>query len=254
MRVVPDLAAIRPKLEELLRQCGDIALAVRSDHDRQQKTDGSLVTKADQQIEDFLMDRLPELVPGTCVWGEEHGHRLPGKAGLWVVDPVDGTTNYSFGSPLWGTSIGLVQDGRITLGGIILPEMNEVYSAHLGGGATLNGQPLPLVRDGEIDRTELVSYAEDTLFAYPTADIPGKMRYNGAFVVEAAFMAKGAFRGLISQRANLYDIAASVVILCELGAEFRQVNGSPIDLDWVTQNGRMPGPFVIFPSGNSFRG
>ncbi|MBL8047934.1 MAG: hypothetical protein JNJ45_04565 [Chthonomonas sp.] len=248
-----DLAAIRPKLEDLLRTCGTIALEVRANHDRRVKPDGSLVTKADQQIEDFLHAELPKLVPGTRVWGEEHGHQSPGESGLWLVDPVDGTTNYSFGSPLWGTSIGLLQQGTITLGGMILPELREIYSAHSQGGATLNGKALPPVRPGDIDRTELVSYAEDTLLAYPTADIPGKMRYNGAFVVEAAFMAKGAFRGLISQRANLYDIAASVVILQELGAEFRQVTGEAIDLEWVAQHGRMPGPFVIFPAGNTFR-
>lgn len=229
-----------------------MAKRIRSDPGMRQKADGSLVTLADTEIEGWLQTVLPELVPGTTVWGEEAGHKAPGPNGLWLVDPIDGTTNYAYGSPLWGVSVALLQEGQVVLGGIVLPDLHEVYSAHVGGGATCNGQPLPEVKPGPILDTECVSYSEDTLFAFPSYRIPGRMRYNGAFVAEAAFMAKGAFRGIISLRANLYDIAAAVVILTELGAEFRGVNGQPIDLHEVVANGQMPFPFVIFPKDSGF--
>jgi myo-inositol-1(or 4)-monophosphatase len=249
---VLDLTAIRQTLETLVTEAGEIALQVRANHERALKADGSLVTLADRKIESFLRCKLPDLVPGTTVWGEEEGHSLPGENGLWVIDPVDGTSNYSFGSPLWGVTIALVKDGQIVVGAIYLPDMHQVFSAHLGGGATCNGVQLAPIPPGEIADTELVSYS-DLAFSEFSKPLPGKMRYAGAFVAEAMFMARGVFRGLISQKANLYDIAASVLILTELGAEAKYVDGTEMDLDEVIQLKLIPKSFSLFPGGCSYR-
>ncbi|MCE9557801.1 MAG: inositol monophosphatase family protein [Armatimonadetes bacterium] len=242
-----DLRAIRDEVEVLVKKAGEIALRVRGDHNRQLKADGSIVTLADREIETMLRRELVNLVPGTEVWGEEEGHSHPGENGLWLVDPVDGTSNYSFGSPLWGVSVGLYQAGKIVVGAVCLPDLRETLSAHLGGGATLNGVELAPIQPGAITRSELVSYNDDTLLSCPTENIPGKMRYNGAFVVEAAFVAKGVYRGMISHRANLYDIAASKLIVEELGAEVRYFDGTELDLETIIRETRIERPFTMFP-------
>lgn len=248
-----DLVAIRQSLETLVKKSGEIALQVRESHDPKLKADGSIVTLADRNIETFLRMELPKLVPGTTVWGEEEGHSMPGPSGLWVIDPVDGTSNYSFGSPLWGVTVALISEGQILVGAICLPDLGQTYSAHAGGGASLNGAPLPRLEPGEIRDTELVSYSDLAFSEFTAKPLPGKMRYAGAFVAEAMFMATGVFRGLISQKANLYDIAASVLILQELGAEARYVDGTEMDLDEIICLKEIPKSFRIFPAGCSYK-
>ncbi len=217
------------------------------------KSDGSIVTRADCEIEALLRTELPKLVPGTTVWGEEQGFQEPGPNGLWLVDPVDGTSNYRFGSPLWGVSIGLVQDGQVVLGAIALPDLDEIYSAHSGGGATCNDVPLPAIRPGPIKNEELVSYSDRTLIQYAGHKLPGKMRYAGAFVIESTFMLKGHFRGVISHKANLYDVAASICMATELGAEICYFDGSALDIPALIRAQRIEKPFLIFPQDSGFR-
>lgn len=247
------LAALRRSVEELCCECGILAQQIRDGHQREFKDDGSIVTEADKRIESLLRIRLPELVSGSTVWGEEEGYRTPGEGGLWLVDPVDGTSNYSYGSPLWGISVGFYRDKEIQLGVVRLPDMDQTLSAAKGEGATLNGKPLAPLRKGEILPSELVSYDDGISRLFPEG-LPGKMRYAGAFVAEAAFMAQGIFRGLLSSKADFYDIAASTCILRELGAELTYVRGGRIDSQQVVEAGELRGAFKIFPPGvtNSF--
>lgn len=233
-------------LGEIAREAGQIALSIRGSHDTQLKQDGSIVTRADREIEKFLREKLPLLVPGTTVWGEEEGTASPGPNGLWLVDPVDGTSNYAYGSPLWGVSIALYHDGQVQLGAIMLPDLQELYLASRGGGATLNGKALPPIAPGPIRRQELVSYCDDCLRAFG-GQLPGKMRYNGAFVVEAAFVAQGVFRAMISHKANFYDAAAAILIVEELGGEVRHADGTQIDYQRVVAEFSMGAPFVLVP-------
>ncbi|MBS1704904.1 MAG: inositol monophosphatase family protein [Armatimonadetes bacterium] len=237
----------RGELETLCREAGKIAVDLRSTMHRSLKPDGSIVTEADRAIETMLRTKLAELVPGSTVWGEEEGFREPGEGGLWLVDPVDGTTNFSFGSSLWGVSVALARSSELVLGCIYLPDLDEMYSASLGGGATLNGSPLTPIRPGPIESFELFSYDDEFLLAYQNHKIPGKMRYVGAFVAEAAFVFKGIFRGMVSYKANLYDAAASIAIVQELGGECRYVDGTQINLAKVIQLREMEKPFALLP-------
>jgi len=247
---VPHLAALMDPLAHLARESGAIATRVRQHHNRQLKPDGSIVTLADQEIEKYLRSELPKLVPNTTVWGEEEGTAEPGEGGLWLVDPVDGTSNYSYGSPLWGVSIALYHEGEILLGAIYLPDLDELYIGAKGEGAFFNGKRLDPIRTGEIDRPELVSYCDNCLRAFGE-QIPGKMRYNGAFVVEAAMVLRGIFRGMVSHKANLYDAAASIVMAEELGMDVRHADGTAIDYRKVVREFNMTKPFVLFPKGCS---
>ncbi len=248
MFVRMDLATLQSELERLALESGTIARATRSELHRDLKADGSLVTAADKRIELMLSDELNRLMPDVSFWGEEGGFQERGTEGVWLIDPIDGTSNYAFGSPLWGISIALVQGGEIVAGAIHLPDLQELYSFHHQGPAIRNGMPLLPIRPGPIEPWELVSYSDLTLLEFGK-QLPGKMRYCGAFVVEAAYVFRQCFRGLISHKANLYDAAASIGIAKALGAEIRYLDGDPFYVDPLIEARRIPKPFVIFPAG-----
>ncbi len=243
--LVPDLSRLRLELESLAREAGQMALDRRSDLQTSLKTDGTLVTIADREIESFLRVRLPEILPGSTIWGEEEGYREAGPAGLWLVDPIDGTSNFAYGSPLWGVSIGLITD-TVVLGAIMLPDLGELFSAARGQGATLNGQPLAPIEPGPIKPEQLVSYCDRTIIHFGR-QLPGKMRYAGAFVVEATSLAKGVFRAVVSSKPALYDIAASICIIRELGGEVRYLDGTPFVEEGVVGKKRIHETLYLGP-------
>src|SRR5579884_1150182 len=104
-------------LGSLTERAGRLAQEIRGDGiSRELKRDGSIVTTADRELEKLFRAELPKLVPESTVWGEEYGFEEEGSGGLWVVDPVDGTSNFSYGSPLWGVSAALVKGDQILFG------------------------------------------------------------------------------------------------------------------------------------------
>lgn len=221
-----------------------MAVRLRSTAVTERKPDGSLVTTADKDVEAFLRAELPTLLPGTSIWGEEFGFEEPGPAGTWLVDPVDGTSNYVFGQPLWGVTVALLVEGRLTVGSVVVPDLGWAFSAATGEGAWLNGSRLPHIAPGPIQPFELVGQADDGHEVFDF--LPGKRRHYGAFVVEAMMMAKGGLRAMIATKAHLYDAAGSLVVLRECGADVRTPRGEDFDEAQWARPGRC-GPFAIVP-------
>ena len=215
------------------------------------KADHSLVTNADKAVERHIRVELDKLAPRSKVWGEEEGYEAEGADGLWLVDPIDGTSNYRFGQPLWGVSIGLYRGGELELGGIILPDLAETYLAARGRGATLNGRPLPPLPPGPIKRSELVNVETDLLTKYGKA-LPGKARISGAAVIGGTFVASGRFRGLIAEGEHLYDVAASIVINREVGADVRYANGAPFEESALVKPVTIEPAWIVFPMDSGF--
>jgi fructose-1,6-bisphosphatase/inositol monophosphatase family enzyme len=253
--VVTDLHDLRRRLEAAVNEAGKIAQDARAAGTRDLKPDGSIVTNGDRAAEAFLRPILTDMVPGSLVWGEEEGHDGAngfGEAGLWIVDPIDGTSNYAYGSPLWGVTAALVQGDAIVVGAMALPDLGESYSAALGQGATLNGSPLAPIPPGPIVRHELVGFCDDVLHAAHGTPIPGKMRCTGSFVVEGAFVATQRFRGLVGVGEKLYDVGTSVLIAQELGADVRYADGEPFGIGELARGGPIRKPWIIFPAGSGF--
>jgi myo-inositol-1(or 4)-monophosphatase len=237
-------------LEDLAREAGRIATTIRPNLKRETKPDGSVVTNADREVETFLRDTLVRLVPGTTVWGEEFGHAEPGERGIWLVDPIDGTTNFAAGSPQWGVSISLVVDGIVKVGAVALPDYKEIWIGHAGGGVTVNGKEANAIPCGEIRRDETVCYSESV--ARLGLKIPGKMRCSGAFVIEGCWVCQQWYRGLVGVREQLYDVAACVLFAQELGADIRYLDGSDLDIPELLKGGRIAKPWMIFPKESGF--
>lgn len=251
---VSDYSGLLPELASIAEEAGEIASKARGNLEAQIKPDGSILTNADQETERFLREKLAKLVPGATVWGEEYGFSEQVPEGLWLVDPIDGTSNFRFGSPLWGVSIALLVRDTIEMGVVALPDLCETYVAGRGQGATKNGKPLPPIPPGKIQPFELVSY-NDHVTAYAqaiNAEIPGKMRHAGAAVIDGCFVASQRYRGLIGIRERLYDIAACVLMALELGADVRYADGSMFDLSELKQNVKVGKPWIIFPQNSGF--
>ncbi|MBS1717801.1 MAG: inositol monophosphatase [Armatimonadetes bacterium] len=240
------------ELRELLQAAGQLAIQLReAGLQIETKPDGSLVTNADRAVEEFLRPKLTQLLPGSSVYGEEFGLDKPGHSGLWAVDPIDGTSNYCFGSPLWGVTIGLIQGNQAVMGGIYIPNLDEMYLASKGLGATLNGRPLAKPKPGPIQPYELISYNEWAQRSLPK--LPGKQRLIGSIVVEMAFVASGRYRGLAGRRERLYDIAGGLPLLSELGFDVRHPDGTLIDIAKLT-GGAQIGPWLAFPPESGYFG
>ncbi len=216
------------------------------------KSDGTIVTQADREVETMLRERLPQLIPGTTVSGEEYGYSAPGPEGVWVVDPVDGTSNFAFGSPLWAVSIGLIRDGAPEMAGIYLPDLDELYMGRRGEGAFRNGKPLAKLVPGPVRPEQLVSYNEHVIPHVNMSSIPGKMRCVGAAVIDGVWVASGTYRGLIGFRERLHDVAAILVLLNEVGAEVRYLDGPPMDLNEIADGRPIGRPWIAFPPNSDF--
>lgn len=246
-------SALLASLGELVTEAGGLAQQIRSAGiAREIKKDGSLVTPADKQVEIFLRSKLPQLVPGSNVWGEEFGIEPEGENGLWLVDPVDGTTNFAFGGPLWGVSVALVKGDRLLLAAIALPDLGELHLAQENGGAFLNGVPLPKIPEGPIQPYEIVSYDERIVIEANGNRLPGKMRCSGAFVIDGTFTTTQRFRGLIGLNERLYDVAACVLMAQELGGDVRYADGSPFDIEELKAGSGISKPWLIFPANSGF--
>ncbi|RYG46579.1 inositol monophosphatase family protein [bacterium] len=244
-----------PRLRELDRVLQEAAALARSERPSMRpelKGDGSLVTTVDRAVETFLREALPQVVPNVGFWGEEFGHDETDATSRWLVDPIDGTSNFTYGSPLWGVSICLIEDGVLTLGGVALPDLNETYLGELGGGAFLNGNPLSPIPPGPVKPEQLLSYGETLLVQYGPDAFPGKMRLGGAFVIDGCFVLSQRFRGMVARRERLYDVAAIVVMARELGADIRYADGQPFDEAVLAKGGKIDRAWVIFPQDSDF--
>jgi myo-inositol-1(or 4)-monophosphatase len=240
------------ELGEIAQKAGRMAQEIRGTASREFKGDGSIVTEADRATETWLREVLPALIPGTNFAGEEFGYDEPGPEGLWIVDPVDGTSNFSFGSPLWAVSIGLLKDGVPVLGAIFAPDFNELYLAERGKGAFLNGRQLPMLEPGEVKRHELVVCNENVLRYVGIEKVPGKMRCCGAAVIDSAWVAAGRNRAMIGYNERLHDLCASLAINLEVGAQFRLMNGEAVDLNALCTGEMIGKPWILFPPDSRF--
>jgi len=182
--------ALLEQISMIAQACGKYAQQRRKLVAIETKHDGSLVTEIDRAVEHMLRERLTKLVPGSHFWGEETEFEPKDYETLWAVDPIDGTTNFIYGSPLWGISIGLLRGNEVELGVVCMPDLGVTYAACQGLGAFRNEILMDQARSGPVMNCELVSYS-DNLPLKMIGKVPGKMRYLGAWVAEAAQVFEG---------------------------------------------------------------
>lgn len=205
------------------------------------KADGSLLTEADLAMQRRLIAELTARWPAYPVLGEEmpaaqqHALLADSGEGLWVLDPLDGTTNFAAGVPLFGVSLALVQQGRVVLGVVYDPIARECFSAIAGQGAWLNGEPLRLQspRDRLDDCVGLVDFKRlpDALACRLAKGAPYRsQRSIGSVALDWCWLAAGRLQVYLHGAQRLWDYGAGALVFIEAGGVGGQVD--TLDGDW----------------------
>ncbi len=197
--------------------------------DRQLKSDGSFFTEADVAAQNALLHELQKIYP-VAAMGEEMSKEeqeeqwIKGQAGLWSIDPIDGTSNFLNGLPYFAISVALMEHGKSVLGVIYNPVADEMFYATKGGGAFLNGIALPIKRYvptlssamANVDLKRL-----DRKFAAKVAAYPpyASQRNYGACALEWCYTAAGYFDLYLHGGQKPWDYAAGSLILEEAGGK-----------------------------------
>lgn len=200
-----------------------------------------LVTEADLEVEREFRDLVASRFPDHEVLGEEGSGGWTPASGppRWIVDPIDGTTNFAHGLALFCISIALEIDGRIALGVVYDPVGRELFTAERGAGARLNGLPLRVS-----NRERLIDGLLCTGFPYTVqtdrrrqvdlfAAFLGRaraVRRLGSAALDLCYVAAGRFDGFWEDRLHPWDIAAAALIAEEAGAAVTDYAGQPVDL------------------------
>ncbi|SMX50033.1 inositol monophosphatase family protein [Maliponia aquimaris] len=212
---------------DICRTAGDLALSYFSDRAGlrvDSKGAQDWVSDADREVELHVRKRLSEALPQDGIFGEE-GAPTPGTSGYdWVIDPIDGTTNFVHGIPAWTVVLACVHEGRTVIGVIHDPLHNETYVATAGGGATLNGVPLALDPDkGFASGTVGVGYsnrvkAQNLLPVIEGLMATGAMIHrNASGALSLAYVAAGRLLGYVEEHMNAWDCLAGQLLVAEAG-------------------------------------
>jgi myo-inositol-1(or 4)-monophosphatase len=219
-------------------------------------TPTNLVTEMDGRAEALIVDQLRRHFPDDAVLAEERG-AMPGTSGRrWIIDPLDGTTNYAHGVPVYAVSIALEIAGRVVVGVIYDPNQDELFSAQLDAGAFLNGIRLAVSTTPTLNESLLATgfpynvreVARNNLAEYSAFSLRSQgVRRTGSAVIYLAYVAAGRVDGYWELRLGAWDVAAGGLMVEEAGGRVTNLTGGRLDLDApevLASNGRIHGEMV----------
>jgi myo-inositol-1(or 4)-monophosphatase len=209
-----------------------------------------LVTEIDEEAEQVIRKELLGTFPSYRMLAEEGGELAGEEDARWIVDPLDGTTNYAHGLPIFCVSVALERAGEMVVGVVHDPIHEETFAAERGRGATLNGEPINVSNTDELIRALIA-----TGFPYDRAEMPEAlelfesfaattqgMRRLGSAALDLCYVASGRIDGYYERGIWTWDLAAGSVILEEAGGKLTDYRGGVLDLDGreiVASNGRL---------------
>ena len=201
--------------------------------------ESNLVTEVDKASEKLITGFVKKKFPSHGILAEEGGSYNKESEFLWVIDPIDGTTNFAHGLPIFSVSIGLQKNGK-TIAGVVYDVMNDItYSAELGSGAFANSEKISVSKNDKLSRSVLV-----TGFPYNIAENPenalGKfvalttvargIRRLGSAAIDFCYLARGVFDGFWEVQLHPWDVCAGKLIAEEAGGLITDFNGNQIDI------------------------
>lgn len=199
------------------------------------KDENDFVTEVDRQAEQVIITALRKAYPDHAILGEESGRHGDSAAEYqWVVDPLDGTTNFIYGIPHYAVSIALKQKGRLLLGVVYDPMKDEMFAAARGDGALLNNRKLRVAQKVGLQNTLLstgIAFRRDQdldlSLASMKALLPGTdgVRRQGAASLDLAYVAAGRFDGFWEFGLQEWDLAAGALIVQEAGGLIGDAQG-----------------------------
>jgi len=196
-----------------------------------------LLTKADIESEDFIIKNIQKEFPRHSILSEETGFIDKNSVYKWVIDPLDGTTNFTNNLPIFAVSIGLQKNNQTICGVVYNPAANKCFYAEKNKGAFLNNQPISLSSSSTLSKSLLVTgfpYNHDKYYDKSFNifkdfyDITQGVRRLGAAALDLCFVAMGRFAGFYEFNLNPWDICAGSIIAIEAGATCSDWNNSSL--------------------------
>ncbi len=225
------------ELKSWALQAGEILRAgVGQEHRIRHKGTVDLVTEMDQRSEDFLVKEIRAHYPDHSILTEESGSLAGLDSHCWYIDPLDGTTNYAHGLPIFAVSLAYAENGEMQVGVVYDPMQDELFWAEKGGSAWLNDQPLHVSTTRDLIQSLMV-----TGFPYAVLDTPHNnienfirlsrltqgVRRLGSATLDLCYVAAGRLDAYWEIRLSPWDLAAGALIVREAGGLVTSLDGSP---------------------------
>jgi len=229
-----------PGMEAIAREAGALLMG----HFRQRvaieyKGDADLVTVADRSSEALIRERITARWPGHDILGEEQGLVDTGSEYRWYIDPLDGTTNFAHGYPVFCVSMALEHLGKRIAGVIFDPTRDELFSAALGSGAYLNGEAIHVSKIANLAECLVATgfpshkrHKNPNIFFYHQITLRTHgVRRAGSAALDLCSVASGRFEGFWEFNLNPWDTAAGVLIVEEAGGRVSDFAGGPFEIN-----------------------
>ena len=196
------------------------------------KADGTLITACDRWSDAAFVEGLAEIAPGEGVLSEEGSKHVPDSRAYWVVDPLDGTTNFAAGIPYWAISLARFEGGRPVMAVLDVPPLRQRIFALRGQGAWRNDRVLqrPSLQLQSPGCASLCSRSIGVLQKLPNQRFPGKIRLLGVASLNLVSVAMGQTVAALEATPKIWDLAAAWLVLSELNCPLRWLLRSPGEL------------------------
>ena len=221
----------------------------------------NLVTEADHAAEKAIISVIQNNFPDHFILSEETGEISSQSEFKWIIDPIDGTVNFANGIPICCVSIGVEKEGKMILGAVYNPLMNEFFFAEKGNGATLNDKKIQVSSKDNLLTSCLV-----TGFPYSYLDIPNgpvivfekllrkgiPVRRLGSAAIDLCWVAAGRFDGFYEHKLQAWDSAAGFLIVEEAGGKVTDFNGdyfNPFQPQIIATNGKIHDELMKYVNG-----
>jgi myo-inositol-1(or 4)-monophosphatase len=235
---------------EAAREAGRLLLdRFRTEFEVSYKGVVNLVTEVDLAAEELIVSRIRQAFPSHTILAEEMFSQARGEGVTWVIDPIDGTTNYAHGYPVFSVSIGLEVAGDIVWGAVFDPTRNEMFAATRGKGATCNGLPIGISKTSSLTASllatgfpyDIQTDSRNNLdnFCAFAVQVQG-IRRAGSAALDLCYVAAGRFDGFWEFKLKPWDCAAGSLIVREAGGTVTGFTGQPPDIykgEIVASNG-----------------
>ncbi|MFK7860767.1 MAG: inositol monophosphatase [Granulosicoccus sp.] len=212
---------------EITGKAAQSALKLFRDKDKldiEQKGLQDWVSNADKSVENLLRKALSETFPDDAIVGEEHDNTSGSSGFTWVIDPIDGTTNFVNGTPGWCVVLACVHSDQCVCSVICDPVSDELFTACKGNGATVNGRPMKVSVANEINQGTLGVGHSTRVPAQSTIDMltalmkrDGLFRRSGSGALDLAYVAAGRLIGFVEPHMNAWDCIAALLMIDEAG-------------------------------------
>ncbi len=228
---------MRTFIQDICREAAEITWQHFGDTEVLYTKEGAsdVVTKADIASHQHCLARIREAFPDHAIVSEESEDEPAGAEHMWIIDPLDGSRNFSTGTPLFGTMVAYVRAGEVLLSAIYLPASRELYFAEKGGGAFLNGRRISCSQKTVWNESygvgcvnfESRHQAWVDLAAQMIVRQPCWMNLIGSVAVEAAWVASGRRDWWVTPAGSVWDTSAPALLLSEAGCMVTDMAGKP---------------------------